>query len=260
MDDLAEFNRQRWNDLAREGVAFGRPWLALTPEEARRLVDPQRLLGEVAGKRVLLLAGGGGQQSAAFGLLGAQVTVLDLSEVQLAADRLAAEHYGLRPRLEQGDMRDLSRFADASFDLVWHAHSLGFVPDARVVFRQVARVLCRGGVYRLSCNNPFLAAADENSWNGTGYQLTAAYRDGAERPPVPWDIWGVADEPKHVPGPREFVHALSTLVNVPIGLGFQLLGAGEAGMGSAEDPPGSWGHFTTFCPPYLVFCWRLGQR
>ena len=39
---------------------------------------------------VLCLAAGGGQQSVAFALLGANVTVFDLSETQLEHDRLAA--------------------------------------------------------------------------------------------------------------------------------------------------------------------------
>ena len=61
------------------------------------------MLQEIGGKDVLLLAGGGGQQSAAFGLLGARVTDLDFSGNQLASDRQAADHYGLKPVLIQGE-------------------------------------------------------------------------------------------------------------------------------------------------------------
>ena len=90
--------------------------------------------------------------------------------------------------------------------------------------------------------------------------VRGAYRDGAEIAPVPWEIWGENDTPKRVKGPREFVHALSTLVNAPIQRGFKLLGAWEDGVGDANDRPGSWGHFTAVCPPYLVFWWQLGTR
>ena len=38
------------------------------------------------------------------------ITVMDLSDEQLANDKRAADHYGLSPVLLQGDMRDLSRF------------------------------------------------------------------------------------------------------------------------------------------------------
>ena len=256
MDDLGEFNRQRWDELSHEGVEFGRPWLDLTLDEARKRVDPEGKLSEVSGKDVLLLAGGGGQQSAAFGLLGARVTVLDFSANQLAADRQAADHYGLLPTLIQGDMRDLSCFGDSSFDLVWHAHSIVFIPDPSLVFREVARVLRDGGLYRLSCANPFFGGIDEQSWTGQGYLLSGEYRDGAAIDPEPWEIWGEADTPKRVNGPREFVHALSTLINVPIQLGLTLLGAWEDGVGNINDPPGSWGHLTAVCPPYLVFWWQ----
>ena len=85
------------------------------------------------GKSVLCLAGGDGQQSAAFGLLGAKVSVVDFSEAQLEKDREVAVHYGLVIDTVEGDMRDLSHFADDSFDVVYHSYSINFVPDADTV-------------------------------------------------------------------------------------------------------------------------------
>ena len=118
MGDLAQHTRERWNGLAAAGVQYSRPWLDLDQATARARVDPLGLLGDLAGKRVLCLAAGGGQQSAAFGMLGADVTVFDLSDEMLARDREAAEHYGLKPRLIQGDAQDLSALADQAFDFV----------------------------------------------------------------------------------------------------------------------------------------------
>ena len=140
MDDIASFNRERWNALVDAGILYSKPWLDLTPETARVKLDPDGLLPDLDGKHVLCLANGGGQQSAAFALLGAEVTVLDLSDAQLAQDRRAAAHYGVNVRIEQGDMRDLSRFADASFDLVCQWYSINFVPDPLRVFAEVERV------------------------------------------------------------------------------------------------------------------------
>ena len=74
-DPLAEFNRQRWNELAEAGIEFSRPMLDLDPAAARRFLDPYGVMGDVSGTRVLCLAGGGGQQSIAFTVLGAQATV-----------------------------------------------------------------------------------------------------------------------------------------------------------------------------------------
>lgn len=111
MDEIAKYNRDRWEELAGAGVAYSLPELDLDEQTAREMVDPEGFLGDVAGKDVLCLAGGGGQQSAAFGILGADVTVLDLSKTQLARDREAADHYGLNIESHQGDMRELSRIA-----------------------------------------------------------------------------------------------------------------------------------------------------
>lgn len=58
MDDLARYNQQRWEELARKGVMFSRPWLDLTAETARQRVDPEGRMDGVAGRDVLLLAGG----------------------------------------------------------------------------------------------------------------------------------------------------------------------------------------------------------
>ena len=76
----------------------------------------------------------------AFALLRANVTVFDLSEAQLNRDREAAAHFNVDVKTLQGDMQDLSQFDNAAFDIVYHGYSLGFVPNVRVVFEQVARV------------------------------------------------------------------------------------------------------------------------
>ena len=121
MDELAKFNKERWEDLAQSGISFSRPFLNLNKQSAREVIDPQNVLGDVNGKDVLCLAASGGQQSVAFAMLGANVTVIDISETQISRDREAAEHYGFSIETHQGDMRDLSRFANDAFDIVWHA-------------------------------------------------------------------------------------------------------------------------------------------
>ena len=128
-DDVAQYNQERWEDLAAHGLEYTRPILDLDAESALAMVDPQGVAGDLSGKDVLCLAGAGGQQSAAFGILGAKVTVLDITETQLERDRDAAAHYGIDVRTVQGDMRDLSAFEDGSFDLVHQAHSINFIPD-----------------------------------------------------------------------------------------------------------------------------------
>ena len=116
LDDLARHNQKQWDTLARARLEYTLPLLDLTPASARQRVDPGGRFGDLNGKRVLCLATGGGQQSACFALLGAAVTVLDLSAVQLERDQEAADHYGYPIRTIHGDMRDLSPLADNSID------------------------------------------------------------------------------------------------------------------------------------------------
>jgi 2-polyprenyl-3-methyl-5-hydroxy-6-metoxy-1,4-benzoquinol methylase/uncharacterized damage-inducible protein DinB len=256
MDEIVEYNKERWEELAAANVEFSRPWLDLDMGSARAKVDPENVLKgmEIAGKDVLCLAGGGGQQSSAFAMLGAHVTVFDLSEVQLQRDRDTAEHYGLQVNTIQGDMRDLSMFADASFDIVWHAHSINFVPDAQTVFHEVARVLREGGFYRLSFHNPYIHGVCEQNWNGEGYLLQLPYVEGEVRYATPeWDIYDEKGARKQVKGPKEFRHTLSTSVNGLTATGFVILRVSEDTQQDLDAEPGSWAHFLTVTAPYIAF-------
>ena len=154
-DPVYRFNRDRWEALVKADALFSRPWLSETKESALRRLDPLRLLGDVTGKDVLCLAGGGGQQSVAFALNGAHVSIFDISPGQLERDHQAAGHYGYSVNTFQGDMRDLGVFADQAFDIVSQPYSLNFVPDCREVFAQVARVLRPEGMYSFWTANPF---------------------------------------------------------------------------------------------------------
>jgi ubiquinone/menaquinone biosynthesis C-methylase UbiE len=140
MDDIARINRERWNALARANVEYSRPFLDFTPEQAAQYVYRHGVIKDVTGKRVLCLASGGGQDSAAFGLLGADVTVFDLSDVQLERDRQAADHHGYPIVTLQGDMRDLSVFPSQTFDIVWQVYSINFIPTVQDLFTGVRRV------------------------------------------------------------------------------------------------------------------------
>src|SRR5690348_16538599 len=122
MDEIARYNLERWQALVDAQAVFTRPELQLDPSRAQALLDPQQRLGDVAGKTVLCLASGDGQQSVAFALLGAHVTVVDLSDAQLQRDHQVAAQYGLDITVLQGDMRDLSALDVASFDIVYQPY------------------------------------------------------------------------------------------------------------------------------------------
>jgi SAM-dependent methyltransferase len=253
MDDIARHNQERWEELVQAGVAFSRPWLDLDEALARHRLDPEGLMGEVAGREVLCLAASGGQQSVAFGLLGAKVTVLDFCAPQLERDRETARHYGLEIATIQGDMRDLSPLADDSLDLVWQAHSLNFVPDKERVFDEVARVLRPDGLYRLEWTNPFVHGVWDD-WDDRGYHLSQPYADGAEivyADPC-WDFRNGEGQPQRVQGPREWRHGLGAVVNGLIRRGFAIRGLWEYLDGDPAAERGTWEHTQAFAPPWLT--------
>ena len=215
-------------------------------------------------RRSLCLAGGGGQQSAAFALLGARVTVFDLAEAQLERDRRAAAHYGLAVRTVQGDMRDLSAFDAGAFDIVYQPYSLGFVPDAAAVFAQVARVLRLGGVYFFAIANPFYAGLSERDWNGEGYVLKLPYLDGAEyaAPDADW-VYRRTDPPRTaVPECREYRQTLSKLLNSLTGLDFRLLHLSDSQHlnPDATAAPGTWDHRNAIAPAWLALWLRYESK
>lgn len=257
MDEVARYNIARWQALADADALFTRARFDLDAETARRRVDPDGRFGDLAGKAVLCLAGGGGQQSAAFALLGASVTVFDLSEAQLERDRAVAAHYGLPITAVQGDMRDLSAFDAAAFDLVYHPYALNFVPEARTVFAEVARVLRPGGTYYLHCANPYVYGMTGKDWNGEGYTLRGTYRDGEARTYADevWVYQRDADATDTVPPPREYRHTLETILNGLIAAGFTLthVSENESIYPEPDAEPGTWAHFTSVAPPWIVF-------
>jgi SAM-dependent methyltransferase len=153
-------------------------------------------------------------------------------------------------------MRDLSRLERETFDIVYHSYSLGFVPDARLVFQQVARVLRPGGLYHFMCANPFFIGMREQDWDGAGYALKRQYVHGAE---ITYeDQEWVYDRSKSVTpiqAPREFRHTLSALVSGLVEQGFMIQHISDYSSFNpdANAEPGTWVHFVSIAPPWLSF-------
>lgn len=254
MDDLAQYNQERWEALAAANVVFSQPWLDLSPDTARALVDPAGLLGDLTGKDVLCLASGGGQQSVAFALLGANVTIVDLAPTQLQRDQAAAAHYGLAIRTLQADMRDLSALEANNFDVVWHAYSINFIPEIQTVLGEISRVLRDPGMYRIEWGNPFVAGLSEEEWTGVGYPLKQPYVNGAEIvfPDPAWTFEDSAGAQQRVTGPREFRHTLSAVINGLVQHGFVVLGLWEELSQEPNAAPATWEHLKSIAPPWLT--------
>ena len=153
--DIRGYNQEAWDRQVESGNQWTVP-VGSEVIEAARLGEWEVLLTEtkpvpragfpeMRGAEVLCLASGGGQQAPVFAAAGASVSVLDNSPKQLARDRLVAARASLDLGTVEGDMRDLSVFADDSFDLVFHPVSNLFVPEVRPVWNEAFRVLRRGG-------------------------------------------------------------------------------------------------------------------
>ena len=259
MDEISQTNRARWNDLARANVEYSRPFLDFSADEAGNYVYRHGILKDVAGKQVLCLASGGGQDSVAFGLLGAEVTVLDLSDVQLERDRQAAAYHSLQTKTIQGDMRDLSIFPDNQFDVVWQMYSINFIPSVEPVFREVRRVLKPDGIYFLQFANPFSIGIDEEKWDGNAYPLNSLYIDGEDlsKSFPDWDVKQVDGSTVKRLSPHEYRHNLGSVLNGMVGSGFVLLGLWERKEEEKDPQPGSWAHFAQVIPPWFSSFWRM---
>jgi len=253
VSSISDYNKKRWSALAASDSLFTRPVLDLTVDSARRTLDRHDQLPPLQGEQVLCLAGGGGKQSAAFALLGADVTVVDLCEEQLEADRVAARNYGTGVRTLLADMRDLSALATSSFGVVFQPYSINFVPDPVHVFSQVQRVLRTGGTYQLSAANPTALGLSPRDHLDGHYPLRHSYYEPG---PVlghdePWVFPRADSRSSSVPPPQEFRHTLSTIINGLIASGFSVRHISEHQATGPPGLPGTWEHFTRQIPPWF---------
>jgi SAM-dependent methyltransferase len=165
--DILAYNREAWEHEVKAGNMWTRPVSAEQVQAAREgswqivltptvPVPRSWFPADLRGTNILCLASGGGQQAPLLAAAGANVTVLDNCPAQLAQDRFVADRDSLVIHTMQGDMADLSAFADGTFDLVVNPVSTPFVPDVRPVWRESARVLRRGGALLAGFDQPHI--------------------------------------------------------------------------------------------------------
>ena len=266
VDDVGEHNRRMWERLAEAGIPYTRPQ-GKPPRDTRgkrRFLDDLtrgRLRGvDLQGKRVLSLAGGGGWDAVLFAELGATTTLFDISRRQLATVRALARDRGTKLRFVQGDMRDLSAFVDAEFDIVSHHHSMVFVPDAERVIAEAARILAPGGIYVFSTMHP-VALRMQETWTGTGWGFKQRYFDDGAVPfaDALWEFGAVKVEARTL----EYGHRTSDLVNACAKNGLLVDGLWEYSPSYEGGEPGSADELERWLPAYLEIRARrvaLGAR
>lgn len=230
--DVQAYNRAAWDKAVENKIEWSIPvdpdvtaaarrgdWrIILTPSiPAPRAWFP----ADMHGVDVLCLASGGGQQGPILAAAGANVTVFDNSPRQLAQDRYVANRDGLAIRTVEGDMRDLSIFPDASFDLIVHPVSNLFVPEVRPVWREAYRVLRPRGSLLSGFINPVtyifdIRKADEEQVLEVKYSIPFS------------DLTSLSDEERQQlieeNAPLEFGHSLDDQIGGQIDAGFLLAG------------------------------------
>ncbi len=244
MTDITAHNAKAWNKTARDGTS---PWVQpVTPAQIKAaregnwsvvltptLPVPRNWFGDLKGQHVLGLASGGGQQVPILAAAGARVTSFDNSPEMLGKDQLVATREGFDITLEQGDMADLSRFENASFDLIFHPVSNVFVPDVLPVWREAFRVLKSGGRLLAGFMNPAIFIFD---WEKVEQEKTLHVKY-----PAPYaDTHSLSEEElsaRITDGePLEFGHTLSDQIGGQIKAGFSLNGFYEDKWDEPDHP------------------------
>jgi len=149
-------NRAAWNTISRayqERYKFPTDRLVYggrAPDE-----NELRLLGDVAGKRAIVLGCGGGQDCVALAKQGAMVIGVDLSDKQIEYGRRLAEREGVLVTLMQGNAEELRGVDDETQDIAVSAHAMNYVEHIDRAFAEAYRVLRRGAPFVLSVHHPF---------------------------------------------------------------------------------------------------------
>jgi SAM-dependent methyltransferase len=233
--DITAHNRAAWDREVEQGGEWTRPVSAERVAAARRgewvnfpllteikPVPRAWFPADLSGVAVLCLASGGGQQGPILAAAGARVTVFDNSPKQLAQDRWVAERDGLSITTVQGDMADLSVFADGSFDLIVHPPSNCFVPDVHPVWREAYRVLRQGGRLLAAFLNPVEFTFEDEPFEQGIFEV---------RRPLPYsdlDHLSVeAEQQLDSSDMLEFSHTLEELIGGQLEAGFVLTGLYE---------------------------------
>ena len=171
-----------------------------------------RLLGDVAGQRVLELACGAAQNSIAMAKRGAHVTAMDLSARQLGRARTLISQEGVAVHLLRGDMERMEMFRDSLFDIVLSSFGLEFVPDPASCFAGCQRVLREGGLLVVSTVHPL--AAFEWDADESGLIVTDYFN-------LPVEVW---EEPSGDgrDAAMTFFHTVQEMFGLLVGSGFRV--------------------------------------
>ena len=142
------------------GVKDGKITFLGTNDEAKNISSKELI--DLKGKKLLGLDSGGGQQIPIFTALGAECTVLDYSDEQLASEKMVAERENYKVNIVKADMTKPLPFEDESFDIIFHPVSNCYIESVEPVFKECYRILKKGGILLCGLDTIINYVLDEN--------------------------------------------------------------------------------------------------
>lgn len=170
-----------------------------------------RLLGNVKGKNILDLGCGPGRYAMKLTAKGARVIGIDNSKNSL----IIAEKEAPKAIFIFGDIENLP-FKDKEFDIVLSALVMGHFRDWSKIFREVRRVLKRGGLFVFSVHNPFSEVLVNRKWFLKKFRIVQRYFD--ER--MLYDTWGEGNKKFNVAHHHK---TYGTIIKIILNNGFELI-------------------------------------
>ena len=131
--------------------------VVLTP----KIPVPKDWFCDLSKANLLGLASGGGQQMPIFKALGANCTVMDISDVQLQRERDVAKRENYDINIVKADMTQTFPFDDESFDIIFHPVANCYNENVYHVWKECYRVLKKGGILLAGLDNGLSFAFDE---------------------------------------------------------------------------------------------------
>lgn len=247
-------NRAAWDRLAKQQDRLAKPARDIDFDNPLKSVDGPGWLGnDISGKRVLCLAAGGGRQGPIYAAAGAIVTVVDISPSMLELDRIVAGQRNLPLTTIEASMDDLAAINNDAFDIVIQPVSTCYVPDVVPVYREIARVLCAGGIYISQHKQPTSLQTTIDA-EQSGYRIEYPYYYSDPLPPSPKPNLIRED------GTLEYIHRWEQLLGAMGRSGLVIEDMTEPMHAKPNAEASSFAHRCQFVAPYIrVKARRVGR-
>jgi SAM-dependent methyltransferase len=220
----------------------GRRGAALSPDVVRYgpgvTETDLKLLGHVAGRRVLDLGCGAGAGAVALAAAGAKVIAVDEDADNLATAREAAQRRGVRAETHRGPLAELAFVRADTIDAAVSSYGLAAVDNIDRVFRQVHRVLRSDRPFVFSLPHPAFAVLHPDE------PVPRLQRSWWDADPLAWSSGSSNGRPDR---PRTLSSLLASLGRA----NFAVDGLAEPQVTEAEAGD-AWCEALRWVPPTLV--------